>query len=723
MSFTNQLSLPLSPLPSSLSLQLDPDDRPTFEEIVQVLESIHLHDDNASDDEEEHSQEHSQAEQKVQNSTQGTNHLQQHQPAAQSPTANPMDLRGCISEPFLRLQDSLEDLSSSSELVLHSRLDSTSSLATSTEASSSSGGSSGSGHRGIIEEEECEFSLIHETETVPRGPGPLLSHSGDEDGTGNDDVVVPAFAREGVREIHQSESRKTILSEAAQQPVSSEIVVESSRCTQNSSESGEGVSDAKMLSRRSSEGDLKFNHLSPSNQDRDRIPSSKQRPSNRKLRNPLIKSISLNTANEQESSSLLLPGSGGRHLGTNIINSSMQTLVGDEPDDLKVDNLGGGGDSGIDPGEAEVFKFPPKIELSNGLSDRSSKRNGVVIEPAVIVVEDGQLNYAQNGPVSGSGGGVDVTAEEGDLTPLCASPTFVPAAKSVASQTPHVIQGERRTSLIVEVEEGEPLLISTPNHLSSSLGGSGNNVHDPFVTPHRRSSSPNAQSCASSEFSFYLPSPSFPWAPPSSPIGQQMHSRSLPATPTRTTPTSVARNHFRYSQEITGNRLSSAAVYPLSYIMSESSIMSGENPSKVDHKMANGNFSDNSNRNSLQCHIPGKTVHFLPEDIDRDRKLDDDFSSTSLIGDSSYKLSHRRSRSQSNPAHMITQQSAHYSLTYARSPPTTPTKGHDPEHVTVRTQTSHKQLKCYNIRLRRGVRLSNSVPNLPSMFSLHSPVL
>ena len=204
-----------------------------------------------------------------------------------------------------------------------------------------------------------------------------------------------------------------------------------------------------------------------------------------------------------------------------------------------------------------------------------------------------------------------------------------------------------------------------------------------------------------------------------------MHSRSLPATPTRTTPTSVARNHFRYSQEITSNRLSSAAVYPLSYIMSESSIMSGENPSKVDHKMANGNFSDNSDRNSLQYHVPGKTVHFLPEDIDRDlcKQLDDDFSSTSLIGDSSYKLSHRRSRSQSNPAQMITQQSAHYSLTYARSPPTTPTKGHDPECVTVRTRTSHKQLKCYNIRLRRGVRLSNSVPNLPSMFSLHSPAL
>lgn len=680
-----------------------------------------------SDDEEEHSQ----AEQKVQNSTQGTNHLQQ-QPAAQSPTANPMDLRGCISEPFLRLQDSLEDLSSSSELVLHSRLDSTSSLATSTEASSSSGGSSGSGHVSIIEEEECEFSLIHETETVPRGPGPLL---GDED---SNDVVVPAFAREGVREIHQSESRKTILSETAQQPVSSEIVVESSRCSMQNSSIGGGdrgeessaVSDAKTLARRSSEGDLKFNHLSLSNQDRDRTPlSSKQRPSNRKLRYPLIKSISLNTANEQESSSFLLPsGSGGRHLGTNIINSSMQTLMGDKPDDLKVDNLGGGGDSGIDPGEAEVFKFPPKIELSNGLSNGSSKRNGVVIEPAVIVVEDGQLNYAQNGPVSGSGGG-GVSAEEGDLTPLCASPTFVPAAKFVASQTPYVVQGEGRSSLVVEVEEGEPLLISTPHHLASSSLAESGNVHDPFMTPCRRSSSPNTQSCASSEFSFYLPSPSFPWAPPSSPIGQQMHSRSLPATPTHATPTSVTQNHFRYSQEITSSRLSSAAVYPLSYNMSESSIMSGEYPSKVDHKMANGDFSDSSNRNSL--HIPGKTVHFLPEDVHQDlcKRLDDDFSSTSLIGDLLCKPSHRRSHSHSNPAHMITQQSAtstHYSLTYARSPPTTPTKGHDPELVAVRTRTSHqthKQLKCYNIRLRRGVRLSNSVPNLPSMFSLHSPVL
>jgi hypothetical protein len=326
-----------------------------------------------------------------------------------------------------------------------------------------------------------------------------------------------------------------------------------------------------------------------------------------------------------------------------------------------------------------------------------------------------------------------VSAEEGDLTPLCTSPTFVPPAKSATGQTPHVVQGGGQSLLVngttttQSLEEGEPLLISTPHHLaSSSLGGSGN-IHDPFVTPCRRSSSPNAQSCASSEFSFYLPSPSFPWAPPSSPIGQQKHSRSLPATPTHATP---ARNHFRYSQEITSSHLSSAAVYPLSYNMSESSIMSGEYPSNVDHTLANGDFSDSTNRHSL--HVPGKTVHFLPEDIDRDlcKRLDDDFSGNFLIGDLSSKLSHRRSRSHSNPAHMITQQSAtstHYSLTYARSPPTTPTKDHDPEHVAVTTRTSHyctqQKLKCYNIRLRRGVRLSNSVPNLPSMYSLHSAAL
>ena len=639
----------------------------------------------------------------------------------------------------------MEDLSSSpSDLVLHNRLDSTSSLATSTEASSS-GGSSGSGHR-IIEEEECEFSLIHSMETAPGGPpGTHLSHSGDENSTSSEDVtVVPVFAREEMREIQLSESRKTTLSETAHQPVSSDPVIESNRfTTQHSSAAGGGreeessaVVDAKMLGRRSSEGDLKFNHLPSFNQDQDKTPVSKQRSLNRKFRNPLIKSISLNTANEQESSPFLTPGNAGRHLlGTNnILNSSMQTLVGDEPDDLKVDNLGGGGDSGIDPGEAEVFKFPPKIdELSNRLSNSSSKRNGVVIEPAVIV-EDGQFSCAR------SNGGVDVS-EEGDLTPLCTSPTFMPTAKSVAGQTPHIPGGGgARSSLVnrtvttqslLEVEEGEPLLISTPHHhpLASSLGGSGN-VHDPFVTPCRRSSSPNAQSCASSEFSFYLPSPSFPWAPPSSPVGLQKHARSLPATPTHVMPANMARNHFRYSQEITSSHLCSAPVhvYPLSYI-SGSGIVSGDSPSKVNLSFANGDFRESSNRNSL--HVPEKSVHFVPEDIDRElcKRLDDDFSSNSLISESSCKQSHRRSRSHSNPGRMITQQSAtsaHYSLTYARSPPATPTKSHDPEHVAVRTRTSHhtlQQLKCYNIRLRRGVRLSNSTPNLPSMFSLHSPVL
>ena len=706
----------------SLSLQLDPDDRPTFEEIVKVLESIHL-DDDTSNEEGENSQEHSQKDQQQENSTRDTN---LHPPAAQSPIGDPMDLRGSISEPFLRLQDSLEDLSSTSELVLHSRLDSTSSLATSTEASSS-GGSSGSG-RGIIEEEECEFSLIHTTEEVAGGPGPIISNSGDENSSSSDGDVVPAFAKEGMGDIRQTESRKTTLSETAQQPVSSNLAVESSECsTQDSSVGGVReenciVSNAKILTRRSSEGDLKFNCLSSSNQDQDKTPSSKQRPLNRKFRYPLIKSISLNTANEQESSPFLPSCNGSRHLSANIINSSMQTLVGDESDDLKVDNLGGGGDSGIDPGEAEVFKFPPKIELSNGLGN-GSKRNGIVIES---VGEDGQSSYAQNGTTSGSG---VVISEEGDLTPLCASPTFVPVTKSVACQTPH-IQGSVRTSLVngamttqslLEAEEGESLLISTPHHLSSSIGGSGN-VHDPFMTPCRRSSSPNTQSCASSEFSFYLPSPSFPWAPPSSPIGLQKHSLSLPATPTHTTPTNVAQNRFRYSQEITSSSHLCSAVYPLNYI-SEGNILSCEHPSKVDH---NGDFGESNIHDS--SYIRGKTVHFLPTDIDQDfcKRLDDNFS---LTGDSSCKLSHRRSRSHSNPAHMITQQSAstHYSLTYARSPPVTPTKGHDPEHVVVRTRTSHhttlQQLKCYNIRLRRGVRLSNSAPNLPSMFSLHSPVL
>ena len=125
-------------------------------------------------------------------------------------------------------------------------------------------------------------------------------------------------------------------------------------------------------------------------------------------------------------------------------------------------------------------------------------------------------------------------------------------------------------------------------------------------------------------------------------------------------------------------------------------------------------------------HVRAKMVHFLDVDADHElcKRLDEDFSNASLSD--SYQVYHRRSRSHSNPAQAVRKHSSgnHYSLTYARSPPTT---SHEAEldhcgispHPCV-SRYSTQQLKCYNIQLRRNVRLSNSAPNLPSLSSLRS---
>ena len=423
-----------------------------------MLDSIHL-EAGTSDDEETQEQQHDKL--------------------------HPMDLRSCVSEPFLRLQDSNEDLGSSSELLLSSRLDSTSSLATSTEEASSSS-SSGSVCK-IIEEEECKPSLTEPSGTTAPSDG------------------VPAFAKEEARELDELESWKTASSEAAHHPTSSDQSVEGSSESTATKEDVSVVLDVKIIPRRNSEGDLKTFQLSHllSNQVEEKEPVSKQ-ISNRKLRYPLLKSISLNTANEQDS---CLPVSKSRHLTSNILNSSIQTLVGDEPSDLKVDILGGGGDSGIDPGEAEVFKFPPKTEsCEKELDGKSSAQpNGVTRE----AVADEPCEHSTT------------VTEEGNQTPICASPTFLSAAKpaSPCGVGNSLVNGTvTRSSL-----EEEPL----PDSQRFDSPPSSGYIQDSFVTPHGRCSSPYTQSCASSEFSFHLPSPSYPWAPPSSPINLQQQSSCL----------------------------------------------------------------------------------------------------------------------------------------------------------------------------------------------------
>ena len=537
-----------------------------------------------------------------------------------------------------------------------------------------------------------------------------------------------------MKELDQSESLKTAYSEAAQRPISSDVMIEgSSGASTAGREVEEGccvVSDSKTLARRSSEGDLK---VVPPNQEDDETSTKKR--FNRKFRHPLIKSISLNTANEQESP---LPSDRPDRLNSNILNSSMQTLVGDDCDDLKVDNLGGGGDSGIDPGEVEVFKFPPKIEASNEAEEpglftntsvnmlNSGRQNGVV----VAKVLDGESSYL----LTGTGD----SKIDGDLTPIPASPTFIPMAKPHGRMGNPLVNGTVSTQFYLE-EEAEGPLPSSRQFISLGMTPGSGHVHDSFTTPVHRSSSPNAQSCASSEYSFCLPSPSFPWAPPSSPTAFKNRSKSLPTTPTHVTLRSSSsshssRKHFRFSTEITSHTLCSA-VYPMNLVSADSRLSDYDDnlPYTARTHSRMHDFTDaDTEEKFAQDHVRvrGKIVHFLPVDADHDlcKRLDDDFSRTTLAD--SYKV-HRRSRSHSNPAQVIQKQSAtgsnSYSLTYARSPPTSTHEAElDPYGVRPRpcnsTHHTTQQFKCYNIQQRRGVRLSNSAPNIPSLLSLHPPV-
>ena len=167
-------------------------------------------------------------------------------------------------------------------------------------------------------------------------------------------------------------------------------------------------------------------------------------------------------------------------------------------------------------------------------------------------------------------------------------------------------------------------------------------------------------------------------------------------------------------------------MYPLNFISEDALSDCGDcqievvNTDYTAHVHAYGDLGESAQEHT---DVPERMVHFLPVNDDSDlcKRLDSDFSF-----DDPYEIQ-KRSRSHSNPAHMFRKQSAgnNYSLTYTRSPPT---NGHDLEmdHYGVSPHTSHhtlQQFKCYNIRLKRGVRLSNSAPNLPSMLSLHSAVL
>ena len=401
--------------------------------------------------------------------------------------------------------------------------------------------------------------------------------------------------------------------------------------------------------RRSSDGVLVTNHSSSNSHDSERTP-----PMNGHL--PLQKSTSLNTS----AKTLKRP----QNLQSDSLTCSVHTLVPDE--------LNGGGDSGIDPGEVEVFKFPPKDHCDDSILKptgvNSGDRNGENICDGV----------------------------SGDETPLCTSPSL------------HVTQPSPNKRLFTTTN-GDISMSHTPAS-DMCIHVSSNNEQ---LTP--QCTSPLAQSWTSSEFSFPLPTPSTPWAPPPSPAPpptSHCTSRSLPTSPTRIT--SEECQHSLDGAVVHGETYTPRRIlYNHRKTKSYSNIHDCKNVSlSTDSERQNFEIESDSYssvEDALSKRGHRKSVHFLDDDK-LCTNLDEEYFSRMDI--SLGASTHRRARSHSNPASIIRKRSVNsFSLTLARSSPQQQQSG---------TTSYSKSCKVYNIQLKRNARLSSSSPDL-SVLSLAPP--
>ena len=360
---------------------------------------------------------------------------------------------------------------------------------------------------------------------------------------------------------------------------------------------------------------------------------------------------------KSSSSENLLNGLNDLHLED--WNGSLKTLVSGSIED--VDSSGGknkSSDSGIDPGE--MFRCTT--------SDASCDIN--------------EENPVNTGP---------------SRTDKISSPMGNAASRSLANDehtplyaAPSLYGNKRPRSELAIVNPASQTATRTPGPLSRV---SSDEVprHLVFVTPSGQCTSPLAQSWASSEFSFNLPSPSTPWAPPCSPNSAwgSLHSRSLPSSP-------VSFRRFRFSQELPSNFQvtdpSPVLVNRRHHRRPTSVHLSKRNSTPLENLGAysiaeEGGFETESEAENA--------VHLWQGDS-LCTNLDEEHFSRMV--DESLRL--QRTRSHSNPAFVVRKLSAaNYSLTLNR---------HSPDS----TRSSASSYKCYNIRLRKDYRLSSSAPNL-----------
>ena len=329
---------------------------------------------------------------------------------------------------------------------------------------------------------------------------------------------------------------------------------------------------------------------------------------------------------------------------------SRHTLVAEEEHSSHVKSKGGG-DSGIDPGD--MFKCPLNSDEEACNGDSRSE----------TLVAGNQSN--------------DPIDEVGALTPLCASPALY-RTRTHGSNTPTMC-----TSTTTPQDEN----FRTPSSPSNLALDDDSNREIAFLT---QCTSPTAQSIASSsDFSFRLPTPSTPWAPPSSPVPYLQDTHSLPTSPTCT------RRQFRHSLEMPSD-FSVRQHLPVSLNRRSTTPSLGA--------YFHGN---------LQYHPTSDLMYYQHESISEHESertlpvLNRDSLCTNLDEEHFTRMTPdhplQRSRSRSNPGFSPRKTSANYSLTLSQ---------HSPDSDSSSRRTSGYSYKCYKIRLNRNYRLSSSAPNL-----------
>lgn len=465
--------------------QIDPDNRPSFEEVLQTLEDIVLSDKCLEESDVETDKVHSNSSQK--------------------------DLQSSISEPLLHLDD-----------------------------------------RGMVlgaHAKSCDGGRELEESSTPLQRSHLRQRQFNSIGSSNDSSYDSIAEEDGVFASHYLEKtegsfgleRHDKLSEAFAEKGTG--VVSESYKTQDDSQCIE-ADDGNDV-----HGDISTSI------GRSRSASTAQgAEENGKHHILLQKSNSLDNHASKENRTNHLCDSETGNLERNL---SMQTLVDTDEIRKGVGEVvnSRGGDSGIDPGEMDVFKFPQEQQSTSA----SVEQSGDVGDHTPVWCTSPDSMVYESKPLAHISTALHILRDSRDLMDgvrdQVPSPILSPTSQSMHLVTRTISTEDRDEPRRATGMKGAAY--TTQTHSISPCTSSDMSRVDgtTFITPTDHSVSPLEESWASSEFSFNLPSPSTPWAPPCSPMPPNTP-RSLPTSPSffLSSPRHLAHrhrtNHHKYSQAI-----------------------------------------------------------------------------------------------------------------------------------------------------------------------------